>query len=575
MLVIQKPSVFQTSFIGLCALLFAGCSDPASRALLKGEKLIQQGQYAKATAELESATRLLPRNAQAWNHLGLALHYQKQYAPAQNAYRQALAIDHNLASARFNLGNLLYEHNDFASAMDQLTSYTLLQPRSVDAWLRLGSAQLQTKRFDLAERSFRAALELQPGSCEALNGLGNVAFYRRRTQDALNYFSRALALDTSYAPAILNTAVVAHQSLNNRQQALQGYRNYLALMPQSQNADAVRAAATQLEAERAPPIVTNRAPLLAAKANVPTVAARSPAASPAPASTSGAPILVQKPTTVPIVPSKPAVSQPAQTNKATQAPPKVVVAQSEIEVTKLPDDIIIRPVQDLGPNARGGDSGTNSVQQTSANVGANTATAGSDSSRAAKPGLLARLNPFNGKPKPTSAEAGPKYAYIAPARPAPGNHTEAEKQFSAALTAQRSGDVRAAFANYKKATDADPSYFEAHYNRGLAAYQMSSWQESLHAYEYALALRPDSVDARYNFALALKAANYLDDCAQQLALILRDHPDESRAHLSLGNLYAYKLNQPQLARDHFSKVLEYDPQNPQASEIRYWLASHP
>src|SRR5688572_21079013 len=166
MLVIQKSAlILRTAFLALGGILFAGCSDPASRALLKGDKLIQEGQYAKASAQLETATRLLPRSAQAWNHLGLAFHYQKQFSQAQQAYRQALAIDHNLASARFNLGNLFFEHNDFPAAIDQLTSYTLLRPRSLEAWLRLGSAQLQTKRYDVAERSFKAALELDPGSC--------------------------------------------------------------------------------------------------------------------------------------------------------------------------------------------------------------------------------------------------------------------------------------------------------------------------------------------------------------------------------------------------------------------------
>jgi tetratricopeptide (TPR) repeat protein len=563
MLVIRKPLAFKICCFTVCALLFAGCSDPASRALLKGEKLIQQGQYSKAVAELETATRLLPRNAQAWNHLGLALHYQKHYAQAQQAYRQALAIDHNLASARFNLGNLLFEHSDFMGAMDQLTSYTMLQPRSVDAWLKLGSAQLQARRHDLAERSFRAALELQPASCEALNGLGNVAFYKRRMQDALNYFSRALALNTNYAPAILNAAVVTHQSLNNRQQALQGYRNYLALVPQSGNADAVKAAATQLETDLTPPssvVATNRPAVAAVKTNPPPVAARSTPTAPAP--TSGAPILVQKPASVPTVASKPVV-----TNKATQAPPKVAIAQSEIEVTKLPDDIVIRPVQDLGPNARRSDSSTNVVQPPAANVGS--VGSGNDSTRTSKPSLLARLNPFDAKPKTA------RYSYSNPSKPKAGNRIEAEKHFAAAVKAQRAGETRSALSGYKKAVAADPAYFEAHYNGGLAAYELENWSESLRAYEHALALRPDSIDARYNFALALKGANYLEDSALQLGQILRMRPDESRAHLSLGNLYAYKLNQPQLARQHFTKVLEYDPFNPQASEIRFWLANHP
>lgn len=571
MLVIRKSElILRSTFMALCGVLLAGCSDPGSRALLKGEKLIQQGQYAKAAAELEMATRLLPKSAQAWNHLGLAFQYQRQFQPAQQAYRQALAIDQNLASARFNLGNLFFEHSDFAAAVDQLTSYTLLQPRSLQAWLKLGSAQIQMKRYDAAERSFKAALELQPGSCEALNGLGNVSVYRRRAQDAVNYFNRALALDTNYAPAVLNAAILAHQSLNNRQQALQGYRTYAALAPGAPNVAAVKAAVIQLEAELAPaPVVpTNRAPLIAAaKTNAPLPAVRVPP----PPATSQAPILAPRPTTVPTVPSKPALAQTTQTNKATQAPPKVLVTQSEIEVTKLPDELVIRPVQDLGSNARGVETGT-SVQPTPNTGGMK---AGSDGSRTDRRGFLSRLNPFNGKPKSTAPDGTPGYVYLSPPAPKAGNRIEAEKHFAAAVKAQRAGEVRVAFAGYKRAVEADPAYFEAHYNRGLAAYQMGNWQESLRAYEYALALRPDSIDARYNFALALKGANYLQDCAQQLTQILRMRPDESRAHLSLGNLYAYKLNQPDLARQHFSKVLEYDPQNPQASEIRFWLVSHP
>lgn len=567
MRVIQKSALLLLLLAGL-----AGCSDPGSRALLKGEKLIQQGQFAKASAELETATRLLPRNAQAWNHLGLALHYQRRFPQAQQAYRQALAIDHNLASARFNLGALFFEHNDLVAAVDQLTSYTLLQPRSLDGWLKLGSAQLQARRHDAAERSFKAALEIDPASCEALNGMGHVQFYRRRTQDALNYFNRALALNTNYAPAVLNAAIVAHQSLNNRQQALQGYRNYLAITEKPANAEAVAAAASQLESELAPPPAPApaRPPLVAVKTNAPAPAPR--VAPPPPATSSTSPILVQRPATVPTVPSKPATSASGTliASRANQAPPKAALTQTEIEVTKLPDDLVIRPVQDIGPHAR-----SNLLQQAVAS-GSPVAPANGNTQRADKRGLLARLNPFIGKENPPTGASGfPRYTYLSPPKPAAGNRKEADQHFAAAVKAQRAGQLRTASAGYKKAVEADPAYFEAHYNRGLAAYQLGSWQESLRAYEHALALRPDSVDARYNFALALKAANHVDDSAQQLTQILRANPDESRAHFSLGSLYAYKLNQPALARQHFAKVLEYDPRHPQGSEIRFWMASHP
>lgn len=555
--------VIQKSAPLLAVLILAGCSDPGSRALLKGEKLMQQGRYAQAAAQLETATRLLPRSAQAWNHFGLALHYQRQFPQAQQAYRQALAIDHNLASARFNLGLLFFEHNDFMAASDQLTSYTLLHPRSLEGWLKLGSAQLQTRRYDAAERSFRAALEINPGSCEALNGLGNVQFYRRRTQDALNYFNRALTINSNYAPAVLNAAIVAHQSLNNRQQALQGYRNYLAINQNPPNGDAVAAAASQLERELAPPPA-----VVAVKTNPPPPA---PRPAPPPAATSASPILVQRPAAVPTVASKPVSTQlAALPNRNTQAPPRTAPTQPEIEVTRLPDDLVIRPVQDIGPHK----APSNLLEQ--AGTGATPVPPADGGQRADKRGLLARLNPFNGAEKVTARGGGfPRYTYLSPPKPTAGNRKEAEKHFAAAVTAQRGGQLKTAVAGYKKAVEADPAYFEAHYNRGLAAYQLGNWQESLRSYEYALALRPDSLDARYNFALALKAANHADESAQQLNQILRSHPDESRAHFTLGSLYAYKYNRPDLARQHFTKVLQSDPQYAQASEIRFWLARNP
>jgi Flp pilus assembly protein TadD len=90
-----------------------------------------------------------------------------------------------------------------------------------------------------------------------------------------------------------------------------------------------------------------------------------------------------------------------------------------------------------------------------------------------------------------------------------------------------------------------------------------------------LALQPDSINARYNFALALKQGNYAHDAARELERILEAKPDEVRAHLTLGNLYAQQLDEPYKARLHYLKVIQLDPRNPQAPAIRYWLAANP
>ena len=97
---------------------------------------------------------------------------------------------------------------------------------------------------------------------------------------------------------------------------------------------------------------------------------------------------------------------------------------------------------------------------------------------------------------------------------------------------------------------------------------------ALAAGEEAVALKPSSIDARYNFALVLRDANYFPDATDQLRELLVDSPDEVRAHYMLANLYAQQLDEPSLAARHYQKVLDADPKHPEASRIRYWLASH-
>jgi Tfp pilus assembly protein PilF len=57
--------------------------------------------------------------------------------------------------------------------------------------------------------------------------------------------------------------------------------------------------------------------------------------------------------------------------------------------------------------------------------------------------------------------------------------------------------------------------------------------------------------------------------------LLSQHPDETRAHLLLGNLYAQQLGQPDFARGHYQKALEQDPSSPQAPALRAWLQNNP
>ena len=58
------------------------------RALLQGDRLLREGKCAQAIRILEQAAQLLPKDARAWNHLGLAYHGAGRAEDAVKAYQQ-------------------------------------------------------------------------------------------------------------------------------------------------------------------------------------------------------------------------------------------------------------------------------------------------------------------------------------------------------------------------------------------------------------------------------------------------------------------------------------------------------
>jgi len=169
----------------------------------------------------------------------------------------------------------------------------------------------------------------------------------------------------------------------------------------------------------------------------------------------------------------------------------------------------------------------------------------------------------------------PRYLYLSPTKPRAGDRNAADREFASARQAEQNRDLQAAMNSYRRAAELDPSWFEAQYDTAVMTYRLRDYSHSLAASEMALALQPDSVDARYIFALALKAAGYVTDAMSELKKIVAAHPDEARAQLALGNIYAEQMRDPDQARPHYLKWLELDPHNSQAINIRFWLSQNP
>ena len=176
---------------------------------------------------------------------------------------------------------------------------------------------------------------------------------------------------------------------------------------------------------------------------------------------------------------------------------------------------------------------------------------------------------------PPAPPVFPRYLYLSPRKPKAGDRKAAARAFAEAQQFEHQDDLAQAVNSYRQAAELDPAWFEAQYNCAVLAYRVQDLKQALAASEMALAIRPDSGDARYNFALALKTAGYALDALNELKKIVAANPDDARAQLALGNLYAEQMRDLAQARQHYVKWLALDPHNPQADNIRYWLSANP
>jgi len=515
------------------ATVATGCRPPGASALLAGKKFLEQGKTDAAIEKLKTATSLLATNADAWNYLALAEHSAGQADAAALAYQKALALNPNLVEAHYNFGCLLLEQNHPGAARAELTTFTLSRPKDINGWLKLGAAQMSVRDWNNAERSFTEALNLNRQLPQAWNGLGLIQVQRNRFRDAATDFDAALKCQSDYAPALLNLAVVQHQYLGNLAAALEKYQAYAALKS-APDKEAVVALARALEAGLNPATAAKIAAAPATPAVKPAVTNLPPAAP--------RPVVPVNATPAPNLAAPVAVAPP----KTNPPPPKTMVTANPGPPQKFWPEVTPLPPPSTPP--------------------VDTAKLSNEAPVKVKLAVRAPA------PKPKVVL---RYTYHSTTKSTPGNRAAADIAFAQGLNAQENHRLNDALAAFEAATKADPGYFNAYNNLAWTAYELKDWPTALSAYETAVALDPESPYARYSFALTLKQAGYPLDAVYELKKLLARKPNDAAAHLLVANLYSQQLGSPQMARPHYLKVLEIEPQHPQATQIRYWLAGNP
>jgi tetratricopeptide (TPR) repeat protein len=492
---------------------------------------------------------------------------------------------------------LLLEQNKPDVAKAEFTTYTLRRPNDAYGWLKLGMAQLKAGENLPAERSFSTVLALKAYEADAYNGLGLASVQLGKPRDAAEFFGAALQARPDFASALLNLATVNQQYLHDNRSALANYQAYLALTPHPANYGEVQAIVASLlpsdvattvvapavirtsapPAEPKPKInvasVTHPAPVVTRPETTEPTGVRVPEPATSPTTANPTPVITPVPNrTVQLPPEQPIVTTPRtnppnRTAVVTTRPPATnVVAKAEPLEVPMPDE---QPKTGFWHRLFNSSDKSSTTAKRYHDDTVTPIPGTNDDMAGTKP---AQEQPVEPKPAPTVTI--PRYTYSSPPKPAAGDRNAANGAFTKARLAEQDENWPDAEQWYQTAADADPSWFEAQFNTGVIAHRLRTYSVALPRYELALAIEPESVDARYTFALALKASGFPVDAANELKKILAANPDEVRAHLALANLCAQSLHDIPEAREHYLKVLDLQPNNPQSNDIRLWLSAN-
>lgn len=178
------------------------------------------------------------------------------------------------------------------------------------------------------------------------------------------------------------------------------------------------------------------------------------------------------------------------------------------------------------------------------------------------------------KPAPVAIRVYEPYTYQNPPAAAPGNREEAYPLFQRAFRAHQEKDFPTAIEYYSKAIQKDPAWFEAYFNMGLACYGSGEYSSSLLAFENALALKPDSWETRYNFALALNKADHPNEAIVELKKVTRLKDNYANAWLEMGVIYQNRFADIDNAYNAYQKFIALAPDHPSAYTTKIWLTQN-
>src|SRR5205814_6901791 len=123
--------------------------------LNRGREAFQEGRYAEARRELETAQKLRPEDSEVLNLLGLVYFKSNAFPEAEVIYRRLAKENPGVFILHSNLGLILFKQGKLDEAEHYLLRAVELRPNYAKSHLYLGLLYRQRKKLGLARAHLR------------------------------------------------------------------------------------------------------------------------------------------------------------------------------------------------------------------------------------------------------------------------------------------------------------------------------------------------------------------------------------------------------------------------------------
>jgi tetratricopeptide (TPR) repeat protein len=183
---IQSPSPQHTAGLPpLLAVTPSPTGDKPGNALDEAKKLYREKKYAESLAVFRRVADRDPKNAEAFNGMGLCYHAQGKADLAIGAFQRAVERDPGVSSYHYNLARSYGSKQQFDLALIAYRKAIKDNPKNGLAYFELGNIYFMKKEFAKAKEHYEKAAAIfgektPPGEQALRNAIKSEMFMQRR-----------------------------------------------------------------------------------------------------------------------------------------------------------------------------------------------------------------------------------------------------------------------------------------------------------------------------------------------------------------------------------------------------------